>query len=114
MKIEQLFKKNPFDILELKNNASIKDIEHSAHKIIGMLRLKIKGANEYQTVLGIEKRDETDVREAASLLKDPVKRIFYDFWHDDLISEPKKQRQASKKKIDFMTCVGFRRGQKIP
>ncbi len=80
MKVADLFLRNPLYILELSANATAREIERQAGKILGMMELEVHNSTRYPTPWGSQPRDAADVRLARAELRDPVRFHFHSFW----------------------------------
>lgn len=72
--------KNPFYVLELGTNPSLRDISRQKEKLLSMLELGLSAAQSYSTPLGNFERSVDTVRQAASTLSDPTHRVGWDLW----------------------------------
>jgi hypothetical protein len=74
--------KNPFFVLEVATGASRMDIERAAQRLLSLLGIGASAARRYKCPLGEFDRDEDTVREAAAALRDPKRRLAWEFWAD--------------------------------
>jgi hypothetical protein len=74
------WRNNPFFVLELETDASRLDVERAAQRLLGLLAIGARGADEYQTPLGPAHRDADTVRQALSRLRDPLQRMRCELW----------------------------------
>jgi hypothetical protein len=66
--------RSPYYILELAPDATVADIERQGKKLLGLLEVGAAKAKTYTCPLGTFPRDETAIREATALRRDPVRR----------------------------------------
>jgi hypothetical protein len=71
---------NPFFVLELSTNASRMDVERAAQRLLSLLAIGASAAKRYQCPLGVFDRDEDAVRQAGATLRDPKRRLAWEFW----------------------------------
>jgi hypothetical protein len=76
-----LFAAWPFWVLALDPTADNRAIERAYQKCISSLQLKIPGAQEFMTPLGVRPRDEFLLREARAILTNPDSRALAEFWY---------------------------------
>jgi hypothetical protein len=74
------WRNNPFFVLELESDASRLDVERAAQRLLGLLAIGARGADEYQTPFGPARRDADTVRQALGRLRDPSQRVGCELW----------------------------------
>ena len=67
-------------MLELKADASRLDVERAGQRLLGLLAIGARGADEYQTPFGPARRDADSVRQALGRLRDPLQRTRCELW----------------------------------
>lgn len=72
--------KNPFFVLELTTGASRMDVERASQRLLSLLAIGAGAARRYECPLGVFERDEDQVRQAAATLRDPSRRLAWEFW----------------------------------
>jgi len=71
----------PFWVLELSPTASVTEVEKSANELVGKIKFDVKQALSFKAPEGFYPRDEFLIREAKTILQDPVKRTLAEFWY---------------------------------
>ena len=80
---------NPFFVLEITPSATRMEVERAGQKLLAQLAIGVASVKSYGTPFGPQARDESQVRSALSLLRDPEKRALYELWYcDGAGSEP--------------------------
>jgi hypothetical protein len=79
---------NPFLVLEIAASATRTEVERAGQKLLGQLAIGVSSAKSYRTPFGLRGRDESKVRMALSVLRDPEQRVFYELWLSDAPAEP--------------------------
>ena len=79
---------NPFLVLEIAASATRTEVERAGQKLLGQLAIGVSSGKSYQTPFGPRERDESKVRMALSVLRDPEQRAFYELWLSDAQAEP--------------------------
>jgi hypothetical protein len=78
---------NPFFVLELATGAAPMEVERAAQRLLALLAIGASAATSYRCPLGAFDRDEGSVRQAAAALRDPKRRLAWEFWAE-LPGEP--------------------------
>ena len=78
---------NPFLVLELSASASRSEVERAGQKLLAQLAIGVSSVARYRTPFGPRQRDESKVRSALSILRDPEQRAFYELWLSDAQAE---------------------------
>jgi hypothetical protein len=71
---------NPFFVLGVGPDATRAQIEREGAKLLAMLASGIEGAGEVETPLGPISRDAESIRAALAELRDPERRLAYEWW----------------------------------
>jgi len=71
---------NPFLVLELPADASGEMVERKGALLLSMLAIGAGDGTRYQTPLGERERTPEMVREAMAELRDPGRRVIYEWW----------------------------------
>lgn len=69
---------NPFYVLGLNVHCSRQDVEREGQKLLSMLQLGLKEAQEYATPLGPRTRTAELVRHAMAELREPRRRLVHE------------------------------------
>jgi hypothetical protein len=78
--IHERLLRNPFFVLELGPECSLREVERIGQKWLGLLRIGSQQAVAYATPVGTGQRDEELVRWAMSELRDPERRLIHELW----------------------------------
>jgi hypothetical protein len=78
---------NPFLVLSVEVSATRTEVERAGQKLLGQLALGIASVKTYQSPFGLRERDESKVRLALSILRDPEQRAFHELWLSDAQAE---------------------------
>jgi len=73
-------RENPFFVLGVQADADARTLEREGQRLLGGLELGLQWATECTTPLGPLKRTPELVRWAIAELRDPTKRLRYEFW----------------------------------
>ena len=71
---------NPFWVLDLPVDASMAAVERKGELLLSMLALGMAEATRFHTPLGLEERSPEMVREALAELRNPDRRLLYEWW----------------------------------
>jgi hypothetical protein len=82
MKQEELAD-NPFLVLEIAASATRMEVERAGQKLLGQLAIGLASVKSYPSPFGLRERDESKVRMALSILRDPEQRALYELWLGD-------------------------------
>ncbi len=74
---------NPFLVLEVTASATRMEVERAGQKLLAQLAIGVSAAKSYDTQFGRRERDESKVRTALSVLRDPEQRALYELWSSD-------------------------------
>lgn len=74
---------NPFFVLGITPSATRMEVERAGQKLLAQLAIGVAAANSYATPFGKRERDESKVRGALAMLRDPEKRTLYELWYSD-------------------------------
>lgn len=80
LKTREKITRNPFYVLGLSPDCSRADLEREGQKLLGMLKMSMKGSAVYTTPLGSFERTEDLVRLALAELRDPDRRLVHELW----------------------------------
>jgi hypothetical protein len=69
---------NPFLVLDVAESATRAEVERAGQKLLGQLAIGLASVKSYHTPFGLRERDESKVRMALSILRDPEQRVFYE------------------------------------
>jgi hypothetical protein len=72
---------NPFFVLELTPDASLRDVERAAQKLAALISVGAASASRYQTPFGPLPRDANRVQSALAALRDPVQRVVHEHFY---------------------------------
>ena len=78
---------NPFLVLEIAASATHTEVERAGQKLLAQLAISVSSVKSYRTPFGPRERDESKVRMALSVLRDPEQRAFYELWLSDVPAE---------------------------
>ena len=81
---------NPFLVLALPLTASRSEVERAGQKLLAQLALGVSSVKSYGTPFGPRARDESLVRAALSVLRDPEQRALHELWLCDIEGDPQR------------------------
>jgi hypothetical protein len=76
----EIWRANPFFVLEVATDASAADVERAGQRLIALLTVGSDSAARCQTPLGTLTRDADMVRQALAALRDPEQRVLHELW----------------------------------
>lgn len=95
---------NPFLVLSLPLAASRAEVERAGQKLLAQLVLGVSSVKSYRTPFGSRERDESMVRTALSVLRDPEQRVLHELWLSDIEGDP----QRVPGWVDAFRSIGWR------
>ncbi len=99
----------PFWILELDANADSRAVEKAYANILGAINLQIPAAEKYLSPLGLQTRDEFQLRDAKAILLDPERRGLAEFWYlspDVIVEQNTRTTANTTEKLNWKELLG--------
>lgn len=102
---------NPFEVLELRATATIRDVTRQKDKLLGMLELGLDRAKRYSSSIGDKERTADLVRTAAQELERPRSRLTWELWlqpsDDEVEADPDAATMRRALVLHYMLLRGI-------